>query len=46
MDLGDLALLHVEPGHPARLGRGDLHQRLVGHHLDHRLVLLDHVALG
>ncbi len=46
MHLGDLALGHVQAGHTSRLGSGNLDQRLVGHHLDDRLVLFDDVTFG
>ncbi len=35
----------VQPQHLAAHRRGDLHRRLVGHHVDQRRVLVDQVAL-
>ena len=46
MHSGDVAFLMVKPGDPAFVGRGDLHQRLVRHHLGDRLVLLDDISFA
>ena len=46
MHLGDLALGHVQGTDATGLRRGDFHHGLVGHHIDHRLILGDGVALA
>src|SRR5262249_38308746 len=45
-DCADLPLGHHDLRDAAGLGRRDLDGRLVSHDLDHRLIHLDHVALG
>src|SRR5205823_13023931 len=44
-DWHDLALGHEDPSYPTGRGRRDLDRRLVGLHLDERIVLTDLLAL-
>ena len=46
MDSRHFTLRHVQPGNDAGFRGGDFHQRLVRHHLDHRLVFGDGITLG